>query len=134
MAQILVMEDCSIQALMLADLLEIEGHEAAITHSSGEAIAHVDGPAKVDLLITDIFDAGSQNGDGSEDGFALINHIRNHRDHSIRRTPIVSISGISLEAARERSEAAVSEHTSDMHFTKPVKMDQLTSAVARLLA
>ncbi|WP_299196594.1 response regulator [uncultured Erythrobacter sp.] len=130
MAKILVMEDCTIQALMLADLLEIEGHETAITHTASAAIAHIDSPDTVDLLVTDIFDADSSD---TIDGFALINHIRSHRDPAVRQTPIVSISGISLEAARERSKSALTEHSSDTHFTKPVDMGELIGTVARLL-
>lgn len=130
MANILLMEDCVVQALMLAEWLELDSHEVCLTHNAGDALNHLKPGAGIDLVITDIF---GPEGSCDEDGLTLIETVRTHEDPAIRKIPIISISGVSFESAAAGRLYPAAKIGSDAHFVKPIRLGQLSDTVSELI-
>lgn len=130
MAHILLMEDCGIQAMMLADWLDIAGHETAITNNTSEAWEQLRGATRFDLVITDIF---GPEGTVNEDGLTLIRTIRLHATERLRTMPIISVSGVSLETAFPGKTGWLQSDQRHVHMIKPLDLDRLTSTIAEMV-
>ncbi len=131
MSTILLMEDCVVQALMLAEWLELDEHEICVTHNAVDAIDYLGERAGIDLVITDIF---GPDGSCDEDGLTLIETMRTHADPNVREIPIISISGVSFESAAAGRLFPAAKTGSDAHFVKPIRLGQLSDTVAELIA
>lgn len=137
MAKVLIMEDRAMQALMLADWFELDGHETRVTHNAAEALECLLGTEQYDLLVTDVFGAG-ESGDAT--GAKLIETIRDNPVSRISDMPIISISGLSFEIkshdAEQSSGSNRKEQTiaSDAHFLKPINVAQLSRTANELIA
>ncbi len=130
MAHILLMEDCGIQAVMLADWLDIAGHETVITNNAGDAWEQLRGAARFDLVITDIF---GPEGKANEDGLTFIRTIRHHTAERLRTMPIISVSGVSLETAFPGRTGWLQSDRRHVHLVKPLNLDKLTSTIAEMV-
>lgn len=136
MTKVLIMEDSAMQALMLADWFELDGHETHITNNAADALECLLGTEQYDLLITDVFGAG-ESGDAT--GAQLIETIRDNPVSRIRDMPIISISGLSFETkshdAEQSSGSNREERTiaSDAHFLKPIDVGRLSRMANELI-
>jgi CheY-like chemotaxis protein len=117
MALILVVDDEYLLAMMLADMLEEEGHEVD-TAPNGRAaldLAHRQKPA---LIISDFMMPVMT-------GMELAEAVR--RDGDLEGTPIILLSGAQGSIARDRPELF------DVVLDKPYRRDVLLGAVTGLL-
>lgn len=130
MARILLMEDCAVQAMMLSDWLDMDGHETAITTNTKDALEQLTGLARFDLLITDIF---GPEGTRGEDGLTLMRNIRMQSAERLRTLPIISVSGVSLETAFPGKTGWLSSDQRHVHMVKPLDVGKLTSTIAEIL-
>ena len=125
------MEDSKEQAALLADWLEMEGYQVCVTHSVEEALPKLDEAGPFDLVITDIFASVSQSGQ-IERGLTLIDKIRSSTDITLKRVPIISISGIRLERSYAYRFDDPQSFGSNAHLAKPIDLDRLAKTIKDL--
>ena len=116
--RILLVDDHPDTCAALEKLLTLRGHSVAAAHSMREAMEVAGAGNSFDLLISDV---GLPDGNGMD----LIRYLRTQR-------PIrgIAISGFGMDAdIRKSIEAGFSEH-----LVKPVKLEKLEAAIARVMA
>ncbi|MEA3198472.1 MAG: hypothetical protein QOF32_2524, partial [Gammaproteobacteria bacterium] len=115
--RILLVDDHPDTCAALERLLKLRGHSVATAHSMGGAL-EIAGRESFDLLISDV---GLPDGNGMD----LVRHL--HAQRPIRG---IAISGFGMDADISKSlEAGFSEH-----LVKPVKLEKLEAAIARVMA
>lgn len=114
--RVLVVEDNPESAMLLAELLDLQGFETAIAINGGEAIrkAHEFLP---DIILLDI-------GLPVMDGYQVAQALR--EEPNAATALIVAVTGHSLPEDREQSYRA----GIDLHMTKPVDIAQLKEILA----
>jgi two-component system CheB/CheR fusion protein len=115
--RILLVDDHADTCAALERLLTLRGHSVAAAHSMRGAL-EIASAESFDLLISDV---GLPDGNGMD----LIRYLRAQR-------PIrgIAISGFGMDADISKSlEAGFSEH-----LVKPVKLEKLETAIARVMA
>ncbi|HSP45288.1 MAG TPA: MASE1 domain-containing protein, partial [Chthoniobacterales bacterium] len=115
--RILLVDDHSDTCAALERLLKLRGHSVAAANSMRGAL-EIAGGSSFDLLISDV---GLPDGNGMD----LIRYLRAQR-------PIcgIAISGFGMDADINKSlEAGFSEH-----LVKPVRLEKLEAAIARVMA
>jgi len=132
MPRILLMEDSIDQAELLAEWLEIVGHDVTVTHSIEHALEVFHGANQFDLVITDIFAPMGVSRE-IEKGLTLIDQIRSHSDERLSSVPIISISGIRIERSFAYRFDDVTTLGSNAHLAKPFKFDVLSQTIRELL-
>lgn len=110
-----VVDDNQDAALMLSQLLELDGHEVSLSFDAQSTLAHA-ASYPVDVFVLDI---GLPDMDGTE----LAQRLRAMPGHA--RTLILALTGYGQAADRARSLAAGFDH----HLVKPINHEEL----ARLL-
>jgi PAS domain S-box-containing protein len=110
--RVLIADDNRDAADSLAMLLRLEGHEVAVVHSGGEAVAAFD-TLVPDVALLDI-------GMPELDGYHVARHMRQHA--SGRDILLVAVTGWGQESDRARALAA----GFDYHFTKPIEPQRLS--------
>lgn len=134
MGQILLMEDCTLQAMMMRDWLEMEGHEVEIAANLDEAVATLSNLQELDCVVTDLF-VGDDTPKAA--GADLIEHLRTHDDPYLNLVPIITISGSPPSARVDREKPDDQDHSQvsnvDMHFTKPIDLSKLTTGIQSLI-
>ena len=116
--RILLVDDHPDTCAALEKLLKLRGHSVAAAHSMREAMEVAAAGGSFDLLISDV---GLPDGNGMD----LVRYLRTQR-------PIrgIAISGFGMDADISKSlEAGFSEH-----LVKPVKLEKLEAAIARVMA
>lgn len=123
LCRILVVDDNSDAADMLALLLEQLGHTTRVAHDADEALAAID-ELTPELAVLDIGLPGM-------DGYELARRLRAHP--VTRNTCLIALSGYGQESDKEQSARA----GFDAHLVKPIAftdlrtlIDQLTSGVS----
>ncbi|NLC58334.1 MAG: response regulator [Armatimonadetes bacterium] len=111
--RILVVDDNTDAAEMLAALLELDGHEILTANSGPAALALAESFAP-EVALLDIGMPGM-------DGYTVARHLRRKLESAL----LVAVTGYGQEEDRQRSRAA----GFDYHLTKPVSLD----AVRRIL-
>jgi signal transduction histidine kinase/CheY-like chemotaxis protein len=115
--RILLVDDHPDTCAALERLLKLRGHSVAAAHNMRGALEIAAGDS-FDLLISDV---GLPDGNGMD----LLRYLRTQR--SIRG---IAISGFGMDADISKSlEAGFSEH-----LVKPVKLEKLEAAIARVMA
>lgn len=117
MARILVVEDDTLLALTMCDLLESEGHVTRRAANGEEALAELDRQIP-DLIVTDYRMPRM-------DGEALVNAIR--RDPKLSRLRVVMVSSYELNQLRARQVAV------DAYVQKPYRNADLVAAVEQMI-
>jgi CheY-like chemotaxis protein len=115
--RILLVDDHPDTCAALQRLLTLRGHEVTTAHSMGAGIAAAEND-RFDLLISDV---GLPDGNGMD----LLRYLRS-------RFPIpgIAISGFGMDGDIKKSlEAGFSAH-----LVKPVKVEKLEAAIARVMA
>jgi CheY-like chemotaxis protein len=116
--RILLVDDHPDTCAALERLLKLRGHSVAAANSMREAMEVAAAGGAFDLLISDV---GLPDGNGMD----LVRYLRTQR-------PIrgIAISGFGMDADISKSlEAGFSEH-----LVKPVKLEKLEAAIARVMA
>lgn len=116
--RILLVDDHPDTCAALEKLLKLRGHSVAAAHSMREAMEVAAAGGVFDLLISDV---GLPDGNGMD----LVRYLRTQR-------PIrgIAISGFGMDADISKSlEAGFAEH-----LVKPVKLEKLEAAIARVMA
>jgi PAS domain S-box-containing protein len=116
--RILVVDDNVDAARMLKDLLELDGHEAAIEHDPYRAIAR----AAAGALDVGVLDIGLPGMDGN----ALARHLL--AQPATRNMVCIAVTGYGREQDRDAALAAGFRH----HLVKPVDVAQLSRLLAHL--
>jgi len=116
--RILLVDDHPDTCAALEKLLKLRGHSVAAANSMREAMEVAAAGGSFDLLISDV---GLPDGNGMD----LIRYL--HTQRPIRG---IAISGFGMDADISKSlEAGFSEH-----LVKPVKLEKLEAAIARVMA
>jgi signal transduction histidine kinase/CheY-like chemotaxis protein/ligand-binding sensor domain-containing protein len=120
--QVLVAEDNPVNQLLVTKLLGKLGHQVVTASTGREAVQRYEA-AVPDVILMDVQMP-------EMDGFEATAAIRALEAASGRRTPIVALTAHALQGYREEClEAGM-----DDYLTKPVKLDDLTRALARATA
>jgi len=118
---VLVVDDEDGPRELFRDVLELAGAHVSVAASARAALAVVERDVP-DVLVTDIMMPG-------QDGYWLINAVRNFREASGRRHPrALALTGDGRRHPRARAVAA----GFDAQLSKPVGIETLCEAVARL--
>jgi PAS domain S-box-containing protein len=110
--RVLVVDDNIDAATAAADIISIFGHEVKMAHDGLSAVA-VAREMKPDIILLDIGLPGI-------DGYEVARRIRALPD--IRRTTLIAVTGWGQEQDKQHAYQAGFDH----HFTKPIKLHQLT--------
>ncbi|MEY2512307.1 MAG: hypothetical protein QOE26_3070, partial [Verrucomicrobiota bacterium] len=116
--RILLVDDHPDTCAALEKLLKLRGHSVTAANTMGKAMEVAAAGGAFDLLISDV---GLPDGNGMD----LVRYLRTQR-------PIrgIAISGFGMDADISKSlEAGFSEH-----LVKPVKLEKLEAAIARVMA
>ena len=132
MPKILLMEDNVEQAAMLAEWLEIIGHEVCTTHQIEHAIELYLSSREFDLIITDIFAPAGVSRE-IEKGLTLIERIRGMADERLNSVPIISISGVRVERSFAYRFDDVNTLGSNAHLAKPFRFEVLSQTIREVL-
>jgi two-component system sensor histidine kinase/response regulator len=119
--RVLLVEDNFVNQLVVSRLLERLGASVRLASNGKEAIGVLEEESP-DLVLMDCQMPVM-------DGFEATRELRK-REVSGRRTPVVALTANAMEGDRERCFAA----GMDAYLTKPVRLDDLRSAVSRLVA
>ena len=120
--ELLVVEDDDDSRLLIQRALEAAGASVSAVSSAGAAFAFLEGH-RVDVLVSDI-------GMPDEDGLTLIKRVR-----ALPEDRGGSIPAIALTAYARHEDAAASVRAGfQIHLSKPVDIDGLTTSVASLAA
>jgi CheY-like chemotaxis protein len=114
--RILVVDDNPDVALMLAELLKLDGHDVAIAHDGTQALASMRS-AKPELVLCDLVLGGAV------DGYALARASRAAPE--LRDVRLVAVSGYGGEEDRAR---AIEAGFDDL-LVKPVRFETLSACV-----
>jgi CheY-like chemotaxis protein len=115
--RVLFVEDHEPTRVALTRLLQRRGYDVTVTHTVADALERADHSA-FDVLISDL---GLPDGDGCE----LMSKLRAKQSS----LPGIALSGFGMDSDLSRSRMAGFEE----HLTKPVSIDSLDRALARLL-
>lgn len=118
-ARLLVVEDSFDACEVLGVMLQFEGAAVHLAHEGQAALGLLRGH-EVDLVVSDIEMPGL-------DGFGFIQALR--REPGRDRLPAIALTGRGGPEDIQRALAA----GFDAHVTKPVVLDDLVAAIARLL-
>lgn len=136
MARILIMEDDLDQAQAWANVLRTQSHEVVLTTGAQEAKLQVSQTA-FDLVIVDMYvkRGTSYTPDG---GLRLISFLRAPHSPSIKAPvwldiPILAVSGGTHINGGHDPLRLARDQGADMWLRKPIDLDSLLDAVARLL-
>jgi signal transduction histidine kinase/CheY-like chemotaxis protein len=116
--KLLVVDDNTDAALLLAELLSAVGHQVHVAHSGPDALADL-AQFQPDAALLDI-------GLPVMDGYELARHLRGR----LPEVKLVALTGYGQSNDRERSRAA----GFDAHLVKPVSIANVTQTVDELLA
>ena len=116
--RILVVDDNSDAADMLAILLEQLGHTISVAHDGDEALKLIDDHAP-DLAVLDIGLPGM-------DGYELARRLR--ANPSTRDTRLIALSGYGQTSDKEQSKRA----GFDAHLVKPIAFNDLQQVIEQL--
>lgn len=116
--KLLVVDDNTDAALLLADVLSALGHQVQVAHSGPDALAEL-GEFQPDAALLDI-------GLPVMDGYELARHLRVR----LPDVKLVALTGYGRSNDRERSRAA----GFDAHLVKPVSIANVTQTLDELLA
>ncbi|HSQ65578.1 MAG TPA: PAS domain S-box protein [Polyangiaceae bacterium] len=109
--RVLVVDDVADTADLLAELVEVEGHEARIARS-GSAAIELAAAYHPDVVLLDLGMPGM-------DGYEVARRLREKQGGE--RTTIIAVTGYGQDKDRERTRAAGFDH----HLVKPVDVDVL---------
>lgn len=115
--RVLIVEDNLDAGQSLRDLLEVLGHQATVAVNGFEAIdaLHAHG---ADAVLCDLGLPGMS-------GYGVARAVRS--DDSLKRTPLVALTGYGQAEDRERTASA----GFDAHLTKPVDVESLNKVLSR---
>ena len=117
---IMIVEDDVDGRTLLATLLELAGATVLSAGSAPEALAILE-RAQPDILVTDI-------GLPEEDGYSLLKKVRALPAEQGGRVPAVALTGFASGEDRRLAESTGFQR----HLSKPVKIEDLVSAVKSL--
>jgi CheY-like chemotaxis protein len=117
---VLLVEDNVDARETTAELLRLEGHEVSEAGDGDEALSAI-AQRLPDVVVMDL-------GLPGKDGFAIAAEIR--RTPTLRRLPLIALSGFGQERDRRASAAA----GFDDHLVKPVETETLVEAIRKQLA
>ncbi|MEJ7669089.1 MAG: response regulator [Casimicrobiaceae bacterium] len=117
-ARILVADDNMDLATMVAQLLELSGHEVCVAHT-GAAALDAAGVFNPDVALIDI-------GLPDMDGYEVATRLRN--EQSDCTATLIAVTGFGRDVDRQRSKSAGFAH----HLVKPIDFDQLSSLLTRV--
>lgn len=115
--RVLLVDDHEPTRVALTRLLERRGYDVSVAHSVSDALQRAD-RSTFDVLISDL---GLPDGDGCK----LMTELRKKQSHLSG----IAVSGFGMETDLARSRVAGFEE----HLTKPVSIDSLDRALARVL-
>ncbi|MBA3506617.1 MAG: response regulator, partial [Betaproteobacteria bacterium] len=116
--RILVADDNMDLATMVAQLLELSGHEVCVAHT-GAAALDAAGVFNPDVALIDI-------GLPDMDGYEVATRLRN--EQSDCTATLIAVTGFGRDVDRQRSKSAGFAH----HLVKPIDFDQLSSLLTRV--
>jgi hypothetical protein len=119
--RVLLVDDEPDSLAVLSLMLETCGTEVTGTTETGD-VGQLLQQFKPDVLVSDIAMPG-------EDGYSLIRRVRNLSAAEGGQVPAVALSGYAR--SEDRTQAIQAGY--QMHLSKPVQMDELTQAIARLV-
>lgn len=117
--RILIVEDNQDAGMTLRELLSMQGHDVQLVQGAVQAL-NLLWQQSADIVLCDL-------GLPDMSGYELARAIR--RDETLRDIPLVALTGYGQPNDRQRSAAA----GFDAHLTKPVDLEDLMKAAARLL-
>ena len=116
--RILVADDNTDLATMVAQLLELSGHEVCVAHT-GVAALEAASVFKPDVALIDI-------GLPDMDGYEVATRLRNGQSNCA--ATLIAVTGFGRDVDRQRSKRAGFAH----HLVKPIDFDQLASLLTRV--
>ncbi|MGI8894458.1 MAG: response regulator [Casimicrobiaceae bacterium] len=116
--RILVADDNTDLATMVAQLLELSGHEVCVAHT-GVAALEAASVFKPDVALIDI-------GLPDMDGYEVATRLRNGQSNCA--ATLIAVTGFGRDVDRQRSKSAGFAH----HLVKPIDFDQLASLLTRV--
>ncbi len=119
--RILLAEDNEVNQVLAVKTLEKRGHTVVVAGDGREALAAFE-REPVDLVLMDVQMP-------EMDGFAATGAIREREKATGGRVPIVALTAHAMKGDRERCLAA----GMDAYVTKPLRVEELFAAVARLV-
>jgi len=126
--RVLVVDDSFVDARLLSNRLKSEGFEVLIAQDGAAAVSTAR-KQKLDLIVLDILyppDVG-HGGGVSWDGFLILSWLQ--RMDEAKNVPVIFVTGADPKKYRERAIKAGASN----FFTKPVKVEELMSAVKAAL-
>jgi CheY-like chemotaxis protein len=120
MTKVLYVEDNEAQRDIMVQMLELYGYEVDVAYDGEEGVKKAR-EWQPDVVLMDI------RMPGRIDGLAAIRQLRNGPD--TMNIPIIVVSAWGSAKHKERALSA----GADVHFTKPVYIDELTTAINRHL-
>jgi CheY-like chemotaxis protein len=120
MTKVLYVEDHEAQRDIMVQMLELYGYEVDVASSGEEGVKKAQ-EGQPDVVLMDI------RMPGRIDGLVAIRQLRNGPDTA--DIPIIVVSAWGSAKHKERAMSA----GADIHFTKPVTMDELIAAINRHL-
>ena len=120
MTKVLYVEDHEAQRDIMTQMLELYGYEVDVARNGEEGVEKAQG-WHPDVILMDI------RMPGRIDGLVAIRQLRN--DPGTADIPIIVVSAWGSAKHKERAMRA----GADVHFTKPVTMDDLIGAINRHL-
>lgn len=117
--RILVVDDNQDTALSMAELLEVLGHEAKVAYEGTRAL-ELALDFQPQIVLLDI-------GLPIEDGYQVARRMRQHA--ALSETMLVALTGYGRDEDREHARQA----GFDMHFTKPIELDDLQLVLEKKL-
>jgi DNA-binding response OmpR family regulator len=118
-SRILVVDDHTPSAEMLAEILTLEGHAVQMAHTAVEAVAMARS-FEPTIAVLDI-------GLPDQDGFELARRIK--ADADLQRIHLIGVSGYGQSQYPKRAKEAGFEH----YLVKPVDLDELLMLVRNLV-
>lgn len=126
--RVLVVDDNFVDAKVLSNRLKAEGYEVLLAQDGAAAVSTAR-KQKLDLILLDVlYPPDVANGGGvSWDGFLILNWLR--RMDEAKNVPVIFVTGADPAKYRQRAIQAGAAN----FFSKPVKVDELLTAVKMLL-
>ena len=113
--KILLVEDEPFMQAAMSHIIETSGFEVIKTDNLNDAIQHL-ATETISLLMTDLYLP-------QPDGFALVNHVKNHQ--LTKHIPVIVVTGI------DHHERLVSTVPADVWLIKPFTLDEMRSALRK---
>lgn len=117
---VLVVDDDPLILRVVATVLDLEEFDVVTATSAGDALAHLEGSATPDLVVSDVMMPGI-------DGLELCKQIRAHPVHG--SLPVILLTARDSDEDRRLGEAA----GGDAYLTKPFSPLELIDEIDRLL-